>query len=238
MSDSGRRRKEPEPVPTIRDVHGWRQCLLDNPSLIDYLEQERGLTPKVIGRYRIGFARAGRFSTRSFEKFGAFTLPVFTWEGEVVTVRRRFYREIPKDENCRPTKYAGLAGHPATLFPSEPDIGPVMLVAGEFDALCGRSNGLPTTSTTCGASLPAELASRFRGRSVAVVFDASEDEQRSADRVVERLLIGGADAWRVDLRDRGLRDGEDVTDWFVKYGRSARELRRLANVSRASRRAT
>ncbi|MFY9488063.1 MAG: hypothetical protein WAP35_05125 [Solirubrobacterales bacterium] len=199
---------------------------------MQYLKDERGISEEVVRQYRIGFARGGD-SPRPYPDHAAFVIPVFSEHGETVTIRRRFYLRVPKeDAGSRLVKVVGLPGHKAALFPGEPDIGPVILVAGEFDALCGRSNGLPTISTTCGASLPAELASRFRYRPVAVMFDAQESEQEAADRVVDRLKIAGADAWRVDLRDRGMRDGEDLTDWFVKYGRSERQLRNLIRASR------
>jgi DNA primase len=230
MSGRGSRRKEPTRVPTIREIHGWQQNLLDNPKLIDYLERERGLTARVIGRYRLGFIRGGQSPWRDFDKYSAFTFPVLTEYGEVVTVRRRFYPRTPTDENGRLSKYASLTGHAVTLYPDLPDTGAVILCAGELDALVGRSNGLNTVSTTCGASLPAELAGRFRLRDVAVIFDAQDAEQKSAVRVVERLNEAGAHAWRVDLRDAGLKDGEDLTDWFVKYGKSAADLRRFAGL--------
>jgi hypothetical protein len=53
----------------------------------------------------------------------------------------------------------------------------------------------------------------------------------SAHRSARRICCGpGADrAWAVDLAAAGLDDGEDLTGWFVKYGRSAADLRRLLN---------
>jgi hypothetical protein len=42
-------------------------------------------------------------------------------------------------------------------------------------------------------------------------------------------MAGAKDAWPVDL---GLADGEDITDWFVTYGRSVTELRDLISDAR------
>jgi len=51
-------------------------------------------------------------------------------------------------------------------------------------------------------------------------------------RAHEFVAAGAREAWAVDL---GLEKGEDATDWFVKYGRSADDLRRLINSSKRNR---
>ena len=75
-----------------------------------------------------------------------------------------------------------------------------------------------------------------KGRRVAVLFDADpREEEQTVSRAAE-LRREGADAWPVRLTEAGLSDGEDVTDWFVKYGRTRDDLLRLINRERGQRR--
>jgi hypothetical protein len=64
-----------------------------------------------------------------------------------------------------------------------------------------------------------------------VVYDAGLDPSRT----LKRLADVGAIAWAVDLPLPS--KGDDLTDWFVEYGRSAGELRDVCNAAwRCSRR--
>lgn len=131
-------------------------------------------------------------------------------------------------------KYRGLAGRTlenggVTVYPALPD-GPLILVAGEFDALVLLSHGLPGISVTTGAAtrLRQEWAWMVKDRRVVVIYDADPREQEQAvSRAAELRRAGAEDAWPVRLSEAGLSGGEDVTDWFVKYGRSRDALLRL-----------
>jgi hypothetical protein len=63
-----------------------------------------------------------------------------------------------------------------------------------------------------------------RGRRIAVAYDAGSYE-RCVERAEALLAAGAKEAWPVDLGATGLEHGEDLGDWFVKYGRTAGELR-------------
>jgi hypothetical protein len=68
-----------------------------------------------------------------------------------------------------------------------------------------------------------EWARLFRGRRVPVVYDAV-DARDAANGTAAKLCAAGADAWVVDLASAGLKNGEDITDWFVTYGRNKADL--------------
>jgi hypothetical protein len=232
-----RRRSTPRPratVPSLASVEGWHAALLAEPAALAYLERERGITQDLIARVRLGYSTSAGFGP--WRHVPAFTVPLVRKSGEVATVRKRFWPEVPTDERGRPVKYAGLSGHGARLYPSLPMVRAkdlAVLVAGEFDALAGRAYRLPTVSTTCGASLPRSLAKRFNRRPVAVVYDVGEEA--AANATVRRLREAGAsEAWRVDLSALGLGRGEDLTDFLVKRGRSAGELRQAIATARGS----
>jgi hypothetical protein len=70
----------------------------------------------------------------------------------------------------------------------------------------------------------------FVGRGVAVCFDVGEEA--TAEKRAKALVAAGArKVVVVRLADAGLEHGEDLTDWFARYDRSALELRDLIRLS-------
>jgi hypothetical protein len=70
----------------------------------------------------------------------------------------------------------------------------------------------------------------FVGRVVAICFDVGE-EQAAAKRAQTLSDAGARRVCVVRLADEGMEDGEDLTDWFMKYGCTADELRQLIRES-------
>ena len=168
--------------------------------------RSRGLRRATIGRYKLGADGP------------AIAFPVFE-RGTLVNVvlHRPWYH----------VRYEAGRGRAACLYPSPPAQSGAILVAGMFDVLVARQHGLAAISTTCGAALPWDLAARFTGKRVALLYDAGEDRQ--ADIALRTLDAVGAEAWRVALP---LPHGGDVADWFAKYGRTRRELYALIRAAR------
>ena len=109
---------------------------------------------------------------------------------------------------------------------------PLLVCEGEFDALLLRQHGFPAVTSTAGTSWSPEWNRHVRGRQVAVVYDAGAFSLEIAERRAREFVAAGAcEAWAVEL---GLEKGEDATDWFVNYGRSADDLRRLIRAARRS----
>lgn len=105
-----------------------------------------------------------------------------------------------------------------------------MLCEGEFDCLLARQHGFPgpITGTAGVGTFKPEWDWAIQGRTVAVAYDAGKFSEAQA-RARDLLQRGATRAWAVDLAAAGLGDGEDLTDWFVRYGRGAPELRGLIN---------
>lgn len=181
-----------------------------------YLLDARGLSRKTIQAARLGYDR----------ERSAITIPVYEG-GQLVNVRRRFLSPaaVPK--------ITGLAGRGSQLYPAPPGED-FILCEGEFDALLAGQHGLPAVTSTAGTAWKKEWNVYAAERRVAVVFDSGEAPLAIAHRRAEELLATGAvEAWPVDL---GLEDGEDLTDWFVTYGRTPEALKRRINRAwRASR---
>lgn len=216
---AGRRRNgEPVPLPSLGHIAGWHERLLGDDRALNYLERTRGLTLRTIKRYQLGYDGERK----------AITLPVFDAGGEIVNLRRRFL-----DPGDGP-KIVGLRGHLAALYPDVPVRGPILLCEGEFDALIARQHGLPAVTSTAGTTWKPPWDVRVKGRRVAVAYDAGSFDL--AEKQATDLRAAGAEeAWAVDLASAGLRDGEDLTNWFVTYGRSSAELLTLIRRSERTR---
>jgi hypothetical protein len=218
-----RRAAAPDPLPSDDDIRAWCRMRRNDPDVMRYLLAERGLSKRVVERARLGYD--GR----------AVTIPIYDVRTrELVNLRRRYWPNPPVSGG----KYRGLAGRTidnggVTVYPWLPP-GPVILTAGEFDALVLWSHGLPGISVTTGAATRwrQEWAWIAKGRRIVVIYDGDPREQEQAVSRAAELRRAGADAWTVRLTKAGLRDGEDVTDWFVKHGRSKADLLRLINRER------
>lgn len=148
----------------------------------------------------------------------AIVFPVFE-SGELINAvwHRPWYR----------VRYESVRGRDACLFPVPHPPSSSVLVAGMFDALVARQHGVPAITTTCGAVLPSNLAGRFAGKHVALLYDVGEEQQAAATL---RTLKGvGADAWTVTLP---LAAKSDVADWFGTHARTREELYELIRAAR------
>ncbi|HTX31735.1 MAG TPA: toprim domain-containing protein [Solirubrobacteraceae bacterium] len=216
------RRRGDEGWISFAQVRGWHDQLMDSWSPLDYLRKDRGLTVETIAAHLIGFDSQ------------AFTFPVFAdrEHGLIRNVKRRYWPEPWKlDRNGKPVWKRGLA-RSASLYPDLPNGRAWLLCEGELDALLARQHGFPAVTSTTGTSWSADWNVLARGRRIAVVYDAGEASMKIAKRRAAQLRAdGAADAWAVRLP---LADGEDLTDWLVRHGRSAAGLRRLIRGARRS----
>ncbi len=215
---------EPAPLPSKEDITAWRRMLGNDANVMRYLMAERGLNERIIEQAQLGYD--GR----------AITIPIYDVRTrKLVNLRRRYLSHVVSGG-----KYRGLAGRTlenggVTIYPWLPP-GPLILVAGELDALVLLSHSLPGVSVTSGAATRwrQEWAWMVKGKRVAVIYDAdAREHEQAVSRAVE-LRRDGADAWAVRLTQAGMRGGEDVTDWFVKHGRSRAALLRLIKRERST----
>lgn len=204
---------DPAPLPSSADVAHFQRRLWEDDSSLAYLRDQRGLDGDTIRRYSIG--HDGFF----------FTLPVFNGNGDVVNLRS-YLRDAKEDE----TKIKGLFRRGIQLYPARPyndERYPfVILCEGEWDALVCRSHGLLAVTSTGGMKgWHDEWTEWFANLNVAVIFDCEPNALAAASARGGEL---GQVARAVKVVDLGLgEDGEDLTDWFVKYERTAAELRAL-----------
>ncbi|MDX6699594.1 MAG: hypothetical protein QOE65_2991 [Solirubrobacteraceae bacterium] len=218
-------RTAPAALPSAARIDGWQEQLFANDDALAYLLDTRGLTVAGIRKRRIGYDGE------------AFTIPIYDRRGRLTNLRRRGWPAPFRRPGGQAYKYAGLAGRNQRnggiqLYPDVPGSGVLVLCEGEFDALLLRRHGLQAITGTAGTKWLDRWDRRVRRRRLAVVYDAGERAEAIAASRAEALCRAEVDAWPVQLSRAGLKPKEDVTDWFVRYGRSAEALKSLIRVER------
>ncbi|MGI9121192.1 MAG: toprim domain-containing protein [Acidimicrobiales bacterium] len=203
-----RRPKHAAPLPTDEDLRRWSSALWADEARLRYLLDERGLSERVVRRFRLGWN----------ERQGRYTLPVAGPDEKLANLRS--YKP-----NAKARKMIPLRGRGGQLYPQPPrtsDAEPVLVTEGEWDALVARSHGLTAVSGTLGAATwqPAWSAA-LAGRSVAFVYDCDKAGRDGAAHAAESVR---SLAMRVRVVDLGLGPGEDLSDWFNVYQRTRDDL--------------
>jgi hypothetical protein len=100
-----------------------------------------------------------------------------------------------------------------------------ILCAGEKDAIVARSRGLNAITLTGGELAEPACMAAFQHRDVAICYDNDRAGKLGAVKTA-RALLGACRRVRVvtGLWDVCKEKGEDVTDFFVKYGKTKEDL--------------
>jgi hypothetical protein len=206
------RRAKRVPLPAVEQVDAWARALFggDGREARRWLLRERGVSREVMKANRIGWDGA------------RLVFPLWM-DGQLVNVKTR----VPRPKPTRTYDWPG-GGLPYPLYPEPDPTWPwALVVAGEFDALAGRSAGLPATSVTNGAgNWKPHWTDRLRGRRVLVCFDNNEVEQSRA--VVGRLRSAGLRAQRLDLRALGLTSEKGDLNEYLTGGGDPSAIERAA----------
>jgi hypothetical protein len=198
-----------------RDLYGYLVPILSNAQVTqnrlsldkapgevcDYLVLERHLDMRTIKRYEIGYD----FGTNRI------TVPIYDQFGFCRNFRRfRWMKKQVEEE-----KVYNVKGHGECILFPWPDLlreRRVILVEGEFDALVGRTFGLPTVTWTAGAmNYDPNLLSQFEGKAVWLLYDkdlsgwnGQEQMRRALDGVAQHVEV---------LEPLHRTKGKDLTDW-------------------------
>lgn len=199
--------KESKPNIPEFQIKEYVKDLIDEQRI--YLKEARGLTHKVIERYQLGYHK----------KKKRFTIPIFQ-NNKCVNIR--LYDPSNKEFKILPIS----KGRSVQLYPEDQlENGEILLCEGEWDALCAISNGIPAiTSTTGVQTWKKEWTEKFRGKVVNICLDCQDVSRKAAEkRAVELLLYVS----KVRLVNLGLKDKEDITDFFVTYDKTRNDLLNL-----------
>mgnify|MGYP001203677118 CR=1 FL=1 len=211
----------------------FEHALVSNNPLDDevlqYLKNERGLTLETIKRYRIvqSTEYAKHWLTGVLEPKKYVLIPIFDSDGNLIA-GRKYLLPAYRGEKDSKIKFA-WTGSPVTFYPaSSLSHNTLVLAEGEWDALLLNQHGIPAITTTGGAGYDlSRLAPQLRGKTIYICYDCDESGRKGAKRAAEALLRNGAA--QVHIIDLGLEESEDVTDFFVKYGRTKEDFLQFLN---------
>lgn len=197
-----------------------------------YLHEKRGWSEEILRKYRIGYNEKQLHSPGNIGP-ERFTIPVFS-EGELVNIRS--YKPGAEDfkllswSTGSKKKGTWVGYGESRLFPqgileeARRRNAPVILCEGEPDCLCGLSHGIMCVTQTAGAGTWKDaFNASFKGLEVIIAYDNDEAGRTGAQRVVKHLPLFARSVsilkWPAWMREK-----EDLTDWFVKHGKSVDDL--------------
>ena len=177
----------------------------------EYLQQARGISSETVYRHLLGWNGS------------RITVPIFDREGKLAFFR---LAKDPEDKTGNPKMLATPGGH-AELYGWERVLAnpeQIVICEGEFDRLALESRGFAAVTSTGGAlTFRLTWAEAFREiPQVYICFDNDGPGLAGAERVVGLIPR----ARLVRLPDE-VGEGGDVTDFFVRLGRSREEFGRL-----------
>lgn len=195
-------------LPSRANVHGWARALRSAKQPLQYMTRTRGITATVLKAAKVGWD--GR----------RLTFPMFD-KGELVAFKTRLPRV-----GAQMIAWPGQ-GRSWPLYPEPGDADEwILLVAGELDALRGRTAGLPAVSVTLGAGTwRPHWTEALQGRRIIVCFDNNERTQ--AHQRVRRLRAAGVRARGLDLRTLGLHEPKGDLSDYLNGGGTPEQIRRV-----------
>lgn len=175
-----------------------------------YLTTERGLNPKTIDKFQIGYD-----GTR-------YTVPIRSADGVIRNVKKYL------KGNSGRAKWIGETGHNTAMLAFTPELAAnshqVVITEGEFDAILTNQAlaGFPVVAlaVTGGAGSVPRYLDDVKGREVFIAFDCDDAGSKGAQKLGDALRKVAAKVHVLDLTDLGLRPGtgEDLTDYWMRGG--------------------
>jgi len=187
----------------------YHKALLFNSIKLDYIMKKRGITKQTIKKFLIGYDN----------KTDRFTIPIKDSLGNFVNIRKW------KDKKPKMISYAEGYGE-ARLFPIENlKHTKIIICEGEWDCILLNQYGFNAITNTTGASTwKSEWNKYFENKNVVIIFDCDKAGRNGAKKVKDELMQY---AKAIKIVNLGLEDGEDISDWFLKYKKDDKELIRL-----------
>jgi len=236
----GTKKKPPYEAPVIpEDV--WERMKPLPDEWVDRLGNIRGWTEVVIRGMDLRLQtvyRSKEGEIKEVPKPERVAIPIRDKDGKLRNIR--LYKPGAKQRKIM-SWAAGYGG--ARLFPAAPnDDAPILLCEGEPDTLCALSYGFNAiTQTSKTSRWPKEHLEPFRGREVVICYDADQPGQDHAQTAIDNLLPVAASVrllvwpdFMGRLADGSWPDdhGQDLTDFFVRHGKSAADLDALIAAAR------
>ncbi len=240
------RSTEDKPVAPADLARAWEDMDPLPDAWKERLKSTRGWSADAMDRLDLR-AQSRRWDKRSGELKTIDTpdriaIPVFDPEGNLVNIR--CYK--PGGGANKIFSFGPGCGK-ARLFPAGPKEGDgiVLVTEGEADCICAISHGFDAvTQTSKTRYWPADQAKVLAGRDVVIAYDADQPGEKYATfaadcivKVAKRVRVIAWPDWMGRQADGTWpKDhGQDLTDFFVKHGKSAEDLMALIDAAPAHR---
>jgi hypothetical protein len=208
--------------------------LLDmHPDAREHIEKQRGVSEATWRRFRIGLG-GDRLWLPVMGSDGTWhNIRKYKWlYGEYELARKN---EIPKmlpySKHIIPAKKLGL--FPLQILTDTPMDVPIVVAEGEWDALVAIDRGFPTVTGTGGAGTwRTDWGHLLQGRHVLICFDCDPPGLAGMNVLANKLRSYVESVRKIVLPLPGTKaDGKDISDFFVKFGRTAAEFQALIDAA-------
>jgi len=212
---SDEKKKPPPPDPIDKSI---TEKFAKNmtPEVITYLANEKGWSQDVITKYQIGY----------IQKEKRVSIPIVDEKGIVVNIRK--YKPNAVGEEIKVLSWKKGLGKsrlfPISILEETPIEDPIVISEGEADTLCGLSHGLACITQTAGAKTwKPEFNKVFKGRRIIIAYDNDEAGREGTLTVLKYVSAVAESVETIQWPDY-FNEKEDLSDFFVKYGKTAEDF--------------
>jgi 5S rRNA maturation endonuclease (ribonuclease M5) len=214
--------KATEPIdPSIVDK--FHNVLMADDARLSFYMKRRGFTKPTVKQFKVGWNQA----------LQRYTLPVFDETGACRNLRMyKFDAEEAKtisywegNGETKTTYGENRFFNIAAIKEAEAGDKKIIMCEGEHDCMMLVQHGFCALTRTGGAlSWKTDWDFLFKDLNVILMLDCDDAGRTGAGKLAERLMDKTQSLKIVDL---GLEDKEDVTDWYMKHGKTADDMKKL-----------
>lgn len=192
----------------------WKQfqhkTLIDNVEVMSKLHDLK-ITDDVIEQLNLGYMT------------NCLAIPVFK-KDELINIARYNINKIPNIPKVQYNKNAN-SGDIVPFDIWKNDTNPTIICEGEKDMIVARSHGFNAITLTGGSqsSFQKEYFQYFKDRKVFICYDNDEAGRTGSIRMYKDLKQY-CDVYITDISSVCVETKEDITDFFVKYNKTAEDL--------------
>jgi len=192
----------------------WKESqhktLINNAEVISKLHNLK-ITDEIIDQLNLGYMT------------NCLAIPVFK-KDELINIARYNINKIPNIPKVQYNKNAN-SGDIVPFDVWKNDTRPTIICEGEKDMLVARSHGFNAITLTGGSqsSLQKEYFTYFKDRQVYICYDNDEAGRTGSIRMYKDLKQY-CDVSITDISSVCVENKEDITDFFVKYNKTAEDL--------------
>ncbi len=204
------------PALSIANVEEAHRRLLKSESIRNVLYAKKLWTKETIEKFRLGWEEE------------RVCIPILDTDNKLLNIRKYDILHKSKD------KFRGIPGHnEVTLFPQKNlERNPIIMFAGEPDAITADQFGLPSITFTSGeGAVNKKLLPAFKGKLVYICYDIDDPGKRAASIVANQLCSIASQVRIIHLPEEPLQqiNGNDFSDLAMGCSQSKIDFTKVWN---------